>query len=314
MKPRPRTVALLALPVVLAVGIWGGVEIHEELARRGCVNLAQDVAKGPVLAPGRATVRFLALGDTGTGDADQRRVARTAARLCKEPGCDFLVLLGDNFYERGVTSLQDPKFTRLFEEMYGDIGKPVYAVLGNHDVKEKAYSQVLYSLKSPTWRMPNFSYAFRAGPARFTVLNTNCYPLFLPGLGPSLASGSGEWTFLLGHHTLYSSGNHGDADWLTRWYWQATVAEHLDFYLSGHDHQLEHLRFQGRHTDFIVSGAGGRHSRNRRPGGGRQSAASSLFLYKDNGLVAFEVSPQRVRVRFHDGGGAVLYEFVKEKP
>ena len=307
-------VLVFSLAAVLAAGVWGAVFIHGVLFARGCLALPQDVVAGQVLPKHPDTVRFLALGDVGTGNSDQRRVAKTAARLCGKIECDFLLLLGDNFYNRGVTSLQDTKLVKVFEEVYGGLGKPVFAVLGNHDIRENALAQVLYSQVSPTWRMPNFNYAFQAGPAHFTVVNTNCHILNLLGISSNLAEHSADWTFLLGHHTLYSDGNHGDADWLARWYWQANVAEHVDFYLSGHDHQLGHLKYRNRRSDYVISGAGGRHSRDSNPKRWAPSTAKGLFRYLDNGLVLFEVSPARALVRFYDGDGALLYEFVKEKP
>jgi tartrate-resistant acid phosphatase type 5 len=309
-----RRVRIAVVAVVCAAAIGAGVGIQRYLSQRGCLPLAQDVVGVPALPDSRETVRFLALGDTGTGDEDQRRVARAAARLCREQGCDFLVLLGDNFYESGVTSPRDAAFTHRFEEMYGGIGKPVFAVLGNHDVRGDALAQVQYSLRSAAWRMPNFSYAFRAGPARFLALNTTCQPLHLLTAGSALDEGAADWTFVLGHHTLYSSGYHGDTHRLSRWYWQSNLAGRVDFYLAGHDHELEHLRVEGGGTDYIVSGAGGKHYRDSDTAHWETSSARSLFVHRGNGLVGFEVSPARVRVRFYDGDGAALYGFVKEKP
>ena len=64
---------------------------------------------GPLAAPAQPSdagqvVRFVALGDTGHGNADQTRVGDAVGALCAAQGCDFVVLLGDNFYPTGVTS------------------------------------------------------------------------------------------------------------------------------------------------------------------------------------------------------------------
>ncbi len=161
--------------------------------------------------------------------------------------------------------------------------------------------------------MPNFSYAFSAGPARFRALNTNCRPLHLPEPDDE-PEGAAPWTFLFGHHTVYGTGHHGDTDWLSRRQWERNAAPRADFYLSGHDHHLEHLRGPGGTTDYVVSGSGGRHWREAAPDAGQPSAAESLFSYRDNGLVGFEVTPGRVQVRYYDAKGEVLYGFVREKP
>lgn len=311
---KPVLVGLLLLVAGGGLGTWAEVAVHGYLEDRGCLNLAVDVVPPPDFPARAEPLRFLALGDVGTGTEEQRRVARTAARLCREPGCDFLLLLGDNFYPAGVTSPADPLFQRVYEDVYGPIGKPVFAVLGNHDVAGNSLAQVLHTLQSRTWRMPNFNYGFRAGPAHFRAINTNCKPLSLWGLGEELAGDGEGWSFLIGHHTVYGNGPHGDTDRQTRWYWERAIAPHVDFYLSGHDHQLAHLRTPGGKTDYVVSGAGGETSRDLPPEAFHTSTAESLFRYPDNGLVAFEVTAARVRVRYYDADGAVLHEFVREKP
>ena len=45
------------------------------------------------------TVKFIAIGDTGKGNADQRRVAIAMRDLCAAKGCDFVLMLGDNIYD-----------------------------------------------------------------------------------------------------------------------------------------------------------------------------------------------------------------------
>src|SRR3989442_1644175 len=64
--------------------------------------------------------RFVALGDTGTGDCNQYKVARALKRWCDAKGCDFVLLLGDNFYERGLPDLcrWDPQASRVFPDEF----------------------------------------------------------------------------------------------------------------------------------------------------------------------------------------------------
>src|SRR5689334_9993322 len=47
-------------------------------------------------------VRFIAIGDSGTGEAEQYEVAASIATHCADFGCDFVLYLGDNFYPGGV--------------------------------------------------------------------------------------------------------------------------------------------------------------------------------------------------------------------
>ena len=65
------------------------------------------------------------------------------------------------------------------------------------------------------------------------------------------------WTLAFGHHPLYSNGPHGDsaeliAVWLPLFQKYGVAA-----YFCGHDHDLQHLEFEGVSTSFVVSGGGG---------------------------------------------------------
>ena len=88
-------------------------------------------------------VRFLTIGDSGSGSDGAYAVGQAMADLCAvkagaenapdRAGCDFVVGLGDNIYESGVTSVDDPQFEEKFELPFEPVDLPFYLVLGNHD-------------------------------------------------------------------------------------------------------------------------------------------------------------------------------------
>ena len=80
-----------------------------------------------------APVRFLATGDFGEGNVEQYRVAKAMKKVCDERGCDFVLGLGDNFYDIGVSGVEDPQFQTKFEAPYAELAKTFYMSLGNHD-------------------------------------------------------------------------------------------------------------------------------------------------------------------------------------
>ncbi len=97
----------------------------------GCLNdssAPEDAAEDP--QPG---LRFLVIGDQGTGGPDQAKVAEAMAQVCEKRGCDFVITNGDNIYEAGVDGPDDPRFERQFEEPYSGMDLPFYLTLGNHD-------------------------------------------------------------------------------------------------------------------------------------------------------------------------------------
>ncbi len=62
---------------------------------------------------------------------------------------------------------------------------------------------------------------------------------------------------VLGHHPVYSNGPHGDNAVLVR-DWDPLFRKYkVDLYMAGHDHDLQHLEFEGNPTTHFLSGAGG---------------------------------------------------------
>jgi len=301
------------LIAVFAFGNYTGVKLTQTGYEKGCFSLPEDVVDLD-FPQVKDYVRFVAIGDTGDGSEAQKRVAESIRQVCQGGNCDFALMLGDNFYEGGLQSLQDPLFKLFFEDIYQDIGIPFIAVLGNHDLKGNVFAQIYHSLDSPFWRMPNFSYNFQAGPASFFGFNTSCGILQAEGVRQDVEESQSPWKFLFGHQPVYSGGVHGDLDPLSRGLWNNYFQGKVDFYLSGHDHQLEHLQVEGEKTEYIVSGSGGKNYRSSSDKNKvKSSAAKSRFRYQDNGFVWFQVSPDRVISRFYDASGTQLYEFQKTK-
>jgi phosphodiesterase/alkaline phosphatase D-like protein len=79
------------------------------------------------------SLRFAALGDTGTGTDKQRQLASMMVRYRSVFPFEFVLMMGDNMY--GSESAQD------FRKKFSDVYKPLldsqvkfYATLGNHDL------------------------------------------------------------------------------------------------------------------------------------------------------------------------------------
>lgn len=79
------------------------------------------------------SLSFIAIGDMGTGNIGQYRVAEAMRQIIRDQGCDFVLGAGDNIYEDGVTSVDDNGFLESFEYPYQNLDVPFYMCLGNHD-------------------------------------------------------------------------------------------------------------------------------------------------------------------------------------
>lgn len=69
----------------------------------------------------------LVFGDAGTGSDDQFEVGRRMAEVCQLADCDLALMLGDNFYNRGVNAPKngewDLAFDHKFEKPYAGLGR-----------------------------------------------------------------------------------------------------------------------------------------------------------------------------------------------
>ncbi len=226
----------------------------------------------PNKTPGVKYLQFIALGDFGTGDMGQRDVASGMAEKARVDPVELVLLLGDNFYENGVHSVNDKQFQTKFEDMYNQssLQLPFYAVLGNHDYRGNPEAQVQYTNVSEKWKMPARYYTFTqpvddSTEVQFFALDTN--PIAGGGahvteqiswLKSELDKSQARWKIVFGHHPLYSGGYHGnDPETLTmRARLEPILEPAIDLYLCGHDHDQQLIKPLDKRLLYAVSGAG----------------------------------------------------------
>lgn len=246
--------------------------------------MADGPLPGPPAVPlsGDLPVRILAFGDFGEqpthGYGEQRGLSRVMAAYHDDHAFDFGITLGDNFYPRGLSSPDDPRWESQWERLYSPLGVRIYAVLGNHDHYEPGSPEAeqARSAKSATWCLPRPWYTFTAGPVQLFAVETTVYdkPEEVEGidgaaqlewLDRALAASRARWKVVYGHHPIYSNGEHGRPGRgslpRVKGPLLPLLRKHkVDVYIAGHDHDLQALAPEdGIH--FFVSGAGGRHLR-----------------------------------------------------
>jgi predicted MPP superfamily phosphohydrolase len=211
-------------------------------------------------------VRFVAFGDAGEGNEAQQSVANAAEVVCQDRGCDFALMLGDNFYDEGVTSVTDQQFIDKFETIYEGLDMPFYVVLGNHDYGSLASDwargdyQVQYSETSDKWTMPHFWYTFDSdsGGTQFFAFDTQRMMFNhqvndqREWFGQEMAASTATWKVAFAHHPYLSNGAHGNAGNYeglpglaivsgvhVKAFIDDLVCGRAQLYLSGHDHNRQ---------------------------------------------------------------------------
>lgn len=224
---------------------------------------APSVLEAPVPGPDPATsTAFVFLGDTGKGSPGQKAVAEAVKSWCAARRCDFVAVLGDILYPKGAQTADDPIFKERFEAYWEGFDGPFMMALGNHDHYGNVEAELAYARTSKKWVQPARWYTYTRGPASFFVLDTGDGEVGKiddeqgTWLRRELSQSTSPWRVAYGHHPMHSSGLHGGGAELTRTIGPVLESGGVQFWLCGHEHNLE-LIDDGSAPVEVVSGAGG---------------------------------------------------------
>jgi len=293
-------------------------------------------------AQSRAPFRFLAWGDSGTGNATQRDVASRMERVLPAP--DFALGLGDLVYDDGAWADYDPK---LFQPYARLLTRTVFwPTLGNHDAGTENGAPYFDAFHLPTQSgapgHPSGTehfYSFDHGMAHFTCLDSQLSSSTPGGamfdwaeadLANARARGK-RWLFVYMHHPPYSRGTHdstseSDLIQLHDDLVPLFDSQRVDMVLSGHSHVYERsflakgdAVLQASVTEYskivspdgtvyLVTGCGGK------TGSGPLDLSLMARSYGDvAGFNVIDVSWSEVRGRFVERDGLTTDLFTLRK-
>jgi tartrate-resistant acid phosphatase type 5 len=286
------------------------------------VNLFAADATTPLPDGG---LRCLIFGDWGRhGEQDQSEVAVQMARASKEMAARFVISVGDNFYENGVVSVDDPQWRTSFENVYHEpaLQIPWQVILGNHDYRGNCDAQLAYGRTHPRWNMPARYFVqthhLDAGTtADFFYLDTTPMikgyyieektaphvitqdvPKQLAWFKDALAASKARWKIVFGHHPIYSGGEHGDTPELIEHVLPLLHEYNVQAWFNGHDHDLQHL--VDDRMNFFCTGAGSQVRATRQ-------VRQTKFSEARSGFVAATLHPDQLLIRMIGNHGKLLY-------
>lgn len=299
--------------------------------RRTAIGGLMATASLPVIAAAPSPAArhgFIAMGDWGRSGSDhQRDVAVQMGLAMRDLDGGFVLAVGDNFYESGVASVDDPQWLTSFEDVYTDpaLQHPWFVALGNHDYKSNPQAEVDYTARSLRWRMPSRYY--RVGPAEHGMAGVDLFvidtsPMVhkyremveariaanvagqnpaaqLAWLDSSLAASTAPIKLVAGHHTVRSGGSsHGDTPELVEQLLPILQKHRVLAYINGHDHDMQHIRRDG--LDYICCGSGSQ----VRP---VNAVEGTRFCLSRSGFALFEQAGGHLDFAFRDYTGAEVY-------
>lgn len=269
-------------------------------------------------------VNLLSMGDWGSNDAGQREVAGDMAKYIQSANRNFdaMLLAGDNFYVPLEGGIRDPKWKSMFEDLYDPkIFKfPFYVALGNHDYQlDRFMTEFAYAAANPQsrWKMP--ARWFRVDiPKDDPIVTVFMLDSNQPLIGESawnvqtrwlqaeLAKPrKAKWLLSVCHHPFFSNGDHGDNGVLQKAWGPLFTEAKQDFFICGHDHDIQHLEVEPYKQTFLLVGGGGAHTRAMR------NDKRGPFSKQTHGFAHLNFTKDLATVRLVGPGAEILHAFTR---
>lgn len=280
---------------------------------------------------------IMVIGDWGRrGNENQLANAYVMNRLACYHPVHSVLTVGDNFYNNGVLSIDEPHWTESFERVFdGFCLKPIqwWPAIGNHDIRGSALAQYEYSTCSHRWNFPSAYYdrwVMTEDSVRihFVTVDTNPFNTSyhtspsndlmaqhlansdttaqLAWLDSVLASGEPDWLVVYGHHAVYGAeGRHGSTPELIHSFAPRFESNGVDIYFNGHNHSLEVSEVEG--VTYAASGSfsGGQSRIELQP--------FSLFGSIEPGFLVSSFSKDTLQLNFMNSEGQMIFVHTKVK-
>lgn len=299
-----------------------------------------------LVAGSDASFKFITIGDWGThGSQDaQIKVAENMNEYCEENQVEFLVSTGDNIYNDGVTSPDDPLFQDRWHKIYHDppeltnLHDMVWIMsFGNHDhgpsdIRDgREMYQVEFGETEPRWYHPEryYSYVHEQDGVRALFIISDSQALRHNKEDPEAQyqfiddqlewardpENEIDWTFHVAHHPPYSGGQRTGSGTMRNVLDQLDAGL-CDISLWGHEHNLQHITWASggndHHTEIVTSGGGGRptYGLSQEAVDFLEAAGYSLeFFIEDQGFVAVDVQKEEIIFDYYDLDNELVYSF-----
>lgn len=282
-------------------------------------------------------------------------VADTMTKYAISHNTKFQIALGDNFYFNGVKNAQDQRFKNTYEDVFKSeplMDTPWFFILGNHDHYGNASAQITYMETSKRWIFPRFNYTMTisgsqpgqtfikflfidtilmcgntqhdkdAGQPQFSshqdLINSRDYfEAFEKELKHVTETENIDYLIVGGHFPVWSIAEHGSTKCLVEKLRPLLHKYNVSAYLSGHDHNLQHISdvFMGSRVEYILSGAANfidnsTENINSVPQGSLKFHYGDSSSTLNGGLCLFKATENNLTATYIESNGLELYQTV----
>lgn len=251
MNRTSKTYLVLVLAFVL--GVTGNVLGQKKVANGNPTGNKVSAPALPrlTLPLAKDSVRFVLIGDTGTGTEKQKELANLLLQSRQAFPFEFVLLVGDNLYGGEKPADYKAKFEDVYRPLIDQRVK-FYASLGNHDEPAQRFYEH-FNMDGKEY------YRFTRGNVAFYALNSNYMDKKqIDWLQSELAKDRSDWKIAFFHHPPYSSGGkHGSSTQLREIVEPIFTRYNVNVVLAGHEHFYERIKPQ-KGIFYFISGAGGK--------------------------------------------------------
>ncbi|DAZ99175.1 TPA: hypothetical protein N0F65_008208 [Lagenidium giganteum] len=297
------------------------------LERGGRCQLSQTEAQRLSLNCDTNHIRFIGIGDWGEKKENSGVRAVRDGILRDAGSVDFIMSVGDNFYDKGVKSVDDSQWQKTWVERFGIGSKltlPWISILGNHDHYGNAQAEINYASASKPgsryWVMPDQFYSVDASAnghkMRFVVTDTESMSSSdLEWVQREVNDDSLEFALALGHHHIFSNGGRGDnSDSKMTQLNDVLQASKVKAYFGGHEHDMQIL--QSGNLDYFMFGGGGRGIHGDDPAPGTNANVVYYALKYGYAIYDLDVAKHKLDVTYKifnlDGSNAEVKTFSRQ--
>ncbi|XP_022775711.1 purple acid phosphatase 8-like isoform X2 [Durio zibethinus] len=243
------------------------------------------------------SLNILVVGDWGRkGRYNQSEVAFQMGSVGQKLDIDFVISTGDNFYEDGLTGVDDPAFNESFTAIYTapSLNKQWY-----NEFVEFFFVDTTPFVDKYFTHPGDDTYDWKGVYPREYYLSN-----LLKDMDEALKKSNAQWKIVVGHHTIKSAGNHGVTEELVEQLVPILEANTVDMYINGHDHCLEHIIESNSQIQYLTTGGGSKAWKGQiHP----WDPEELKFYYDGQGFMSMQITQKSVYIAFYDIFGRVLH-------
>ena len=246
-------------------------------------NVVGEEVEEYVLKNSKHENNFISMGCWGgekNHKTGQKEVAELMKRLTSKYDVGYSIAAGDNFYRKGIQSVDDDRWESGWADLYPEI--PFLSALGNHDYRGSIWAQVnktftksnkLKNSKHLRWNLPFPYYDIVMGSVHWFILDTvllercevnikgtklwsdRCWDQYkqLEWFTEKVSKSNSKWKIVVGHYPMYANGPHVNHLWLRRLLDPLFKKHGVSMYINADNHYLQY----SLHDDIYYLNAGG---------------------------------------------------------